>query len=138
MWLKESPAITFNFIMKLYFLSNRIFLRQQITDHWFLKRKIKKEAGFWIMVYCVLEQFSITILNCGWFKIIQVYFMKIKKFFPFLLAVLIFIISNFIQNNIGDDKKNIEGNKPDPNIQRHPVEIFHASSYQPAMVAFTK
>jgi len=35
--------------------------------------------------------------------------MKIKKFFPFLLAVLIFIISNFIQSNIGYDKRNIEG-----------------------------
>lgn len=40
---------------------------------------------------------------------IHVHIMKIKKFFPFLLAILIFIISNFIQKRIGDDKKNIQG-----------------------------
>ena len=36
------------------------------------------------------------------------------------------------------NKKIMEGKIPEPNIHLHPVDTFHASSYHPAMDAFTK
>src|ERR1035437_76648 len=66
---------------------------------------------------------------------------------PFTLVRISFASSNLFfwasqrglsgtKNN--SNKKNTEGNKPDPNIHRQPVDMFHASLYQPAIVAFTK